>query len=437
MLMAGQDKQDDKPGKYIINVSWLMIERVIRMLLTLAVSIPLARYLGPEEFGLLNYVISFVVIFTSVAALGLEGLAVMELVNHPDSRDRILGTTFLLKLSAGILALLLLAACAYLLGNEIKTMLMMLIIAGGHVMQAFDAIDIYFQSRVQSKYVAIVKIVQVLVSTCIKLLLIYLEADLLYFAIAIFIDSFLVSAGLILIYRYFQLEPVKWSFDRELARKFLINATPIIIADIAIIVYMRIDQIMIKEMLGASYVGLYAVATTLSEASYFVPTIIVSTLYPMLIQAKEQGERIYYLRLQQLFNMMVWISVLIALITTFISSALIGLLYGKAYADSAPVLNIQIWSAIFVFLGIASGRWYLIEGRYRHISRRSITGVIVNVLLNYILIPVYGITGAAIASLVAMMFSYYLYDLFTAETRPVFYMKTKSLLFLDRSIYKS
>jgi len=191
-------------------------------------------------------------------------------------------------------------------------------------------------------------------------------------------------------------------------------------------IYMKIDQVMIKEMLGTEQVGYYAAAVRLSEAWYFVPMAITSSVFPAIINAKKQSEELYYKRLQRLYDLMVWLAVAIALPTTFLAPWVIKILYGGAFFPAAGVLSIHIWAGVFVFLGVASGRWFLCENMQKEAFYRTFLGAICNIVLNIIMIPKYGIIGAAVSTLISQSIAAYFYDVLNKKTRYVFWIKTRS-----------
>jgi O-antigen/teichoic acid export membrane protein len=219
-----------------------------------------------------------------------------------------------------------------------------------------------------------------------------------------------------------------WKFDFKLAKKLLKNSWPLILSGIVVTIYMKIDQIMIKEMLGVKEVGKYAAAVTLSESWYFIPVIICNSLFPAIVNAKKVGETLYYERLQKLYNLMTWLSLSIAIFFTFFSKFIVNLLYGKEYMEAANVLTIHIWAGVFVFLGMASGKWLISENLQKYTAINTTIGAIINVILNYILIEKIGIKGAAISTLISYFFSAYFSLLFFKKTRKNFIRISKSLI---------
>jgi O-antigen/teichoic acid export membrane protein len=195
-------------------------------------------------------------------------------------------------------------------------------------------------------------------------------------------------------------------------------------------IYVKIDQVMIKEMIDTEAVGQYAAAVRISEAWYFIPGAIASSIFPAIINAKKQNEDLYYARLQKLYDIMVWMAIAIALPMTFLSDGIVGLLYGAQYNEAGSVLMVHIWAGVFVFLGVASGQWLLSENLQIFSTMNTTIGAIVNIGLNYMLIPRMGIEGSAWATLISYCIAGYLCLLIWKKTRINFIHLTKSLLFI-------
>jgi O-antigen/teichoic acid export membrane protein len=391
--------------KYFANTGWLFFERILRMVIALFVGVYVARYLGPSNYGLLSYAGSFVGLFSAIATVGLDKIVVRDLVNDKEKRDELLGTAFALKIVGFILLLGLLAVAVRFTTNDSFTNLLILIIVSATFFQSFNVIDFYFQSRVLSKYVVHAQIISGILAAIIKLLLIYLRIELIYFAAVMVVESVILATGLITVYVKQKQNIFNWRIKFDLAKRLLRDSWPLILSGVAVSIYMRIDQVMIKEMIDTCAVGNYAVAVRLSEAWYFIPMAITSSVFPAIINAKKVSEKLYYGRLQKLYALMTWLAIGIALPTTFLADDIIRLLFGVQYQDAAGVLVIYIWAGVFVFLGVASSQ-YLIAENYTRISFfRTFIGAIVNVILNIILIPKYGINGAAMATLISYFVS--------------------------------
>lgn len=416
--------------KYFKNTSWLFGEKVLRMVVGLFVGIWVARYLGPDQFGIFSYAQSFVGLFTAIATLGLDGIVVRELVKDESRRDELIGTAFWLKLMGAFGVLLILAIAVNFTSNDSYTNTLVFIIASATIFQSFNVIDFYFQSKVLSRYVVYANVISLLLSSIVKVALILSDAPLMAFAWVVLFDSAVLAFGFV----YFYLKTNKelkiktLTFKKETALSLLKDSWPLILSGIVVSIYMKIDQVMIKEMLDSEAVGQYAAAVRLSEVWYFIPMVIASSLFPAIINAKKVSQELYYTRLQKLYDLMVWMAIAIALPMTFLSDWVVHLLYGEQYNQAGSVLMIHIWAGVFVFLGVASGKWFIAENLQMLSFSRTFYGVLTNVILNFILIPKYGVQGAAFATLSSQVVAAYIFDLFNHKTRKMFYMKTKSLL---------
>jgi len=429
--------------RYFTNTSWLFAEKVLRMVVGLFVGVWVARYLGPEQFGLLSYAQSFVALFTAFATLGLDGIVVRELVKDESRREELLGTAFWLKVIGSVAVLLILAVAVNFTSNDKYTNMLVFIIASATIFQSFNVIDMYFQAKVLGKYIAFANSLALFLGSSVKVALILNHAPLEAFALAVVFDGFILAIGYVYFYGLslrakrsnlhsdiqnakFSIIPLK--FKRQTAVSLLKDSWPLILSGIVIMIYMRIDQVMIKEMLGAEAVGQYAAAVRISEAWYFIPVVISSSLFPAIINAKKVSEELYYKRLQRLYDLMVWLSIGVALPMTFLSDWVVNLLYGSAYKEAGSVLMIHIWAGVFVSLGVAFGKFLMVENHTRKYFNRTALGAFINVILNFILIPRCGINGAVIATLLGQFVANYVYDIFDKDLHHQLKMKTIAFL---------
>jgi O-antigen/teichoic acid export membrane protein len=414
--------------RYFANTSWMFAEQILRMVAGLLVGIWVARYLGPAQFGIFSYAIAFTALFGSIAKLGLDSIVVRDLVREPNQRDLYLGTAFWLKLIGSVVMLAVMALAVRLTSNDATTNLYIFIIGSGTLFQSFEVVDFYFQSKVLSKFVSICKFTQLFISSLLKLYLIFTGADLFWFVLVSLVDQITLALSLYLAYRYQKVGGFYRHFDLMTAKQLFRNSWQLIISGLVIMIYMRIDQIMIKEMLGEKEVGLYSAATRISEVWYFIPMLLTNSLSPSIVNAKKVSEELYYARLQRLYTLMVWAAIAIALPMTFLSGWLVTMLFGEAYRDAGPVLMIHIWAGVFVFLGVASGKWLINEGLQKYSAINTSVGAVANVLLNLLLIPKYGIYGAAIATVLSYSIAAYFMNILFQDTRKNFYRLSRTLI---------
>ena len=396
--IPGFDQQSFE--KYFKNTGALFIGRVGSLVIKMIVGISVANYLGRGQNGILNGGIVYIYLFSAIASLGLDQFIVKELHAFPNNRDQILGTSFWLKVFAGLLCipLIWLAYQVYPAKGTPYNYLFIFSFIG--IIQAFTVIESYFQSEVQSKYIMQVQIAGNLISAAIKLALIFTRMPLIWFVYAYVLDYALISAGDYFTYQRKGRNVFSWGYNRALAQKLLTYSWPLIISGIMVALYMKIDVIMLQNISGIREAGAYATVAQLSEAWNFVPVVIVTSLFPAILNARRDEPERYNKRIQHMYDLMVYLSVPVAAIITF-ASPLIYKLYKPEYAYAAPVLSVHIWSGVFVFLGAASGQYLIAENLNKLTFVRTTFGAVVNIVLNLILIPKMGMMGAAIATLEA------------------------------------
>ena len=388
--------------KYVKNTGWLLAGK----LLSLVVGFIIARYLGPYAFGDLSFADAFAALFAAVGTLGLDSFIIREIIQHPDKRDEILGTSLVMRLAANAvlipLAILTYLAFRQLSTNETELSLALLIAfcSSAALFKSFNIIDSYFQSQVASKYVVQVQNVCLVLSTGVKIALIYNHAPVLYFAGALVFDSAILALGLLFIYKRKQLHLHTWTFNWVRAKSLIQQSWPLILTAVMISIYMKIDQVMLKSA-GSKIVGIYSAAARISESWYFIPVAIVTSVFPAIIHARKTDIERYHKRLQNLYDLLVAISLPVAIMVSIFADQIIHLLYGNPYQGAGILLSIHIWSGIFVFLGSASSQFLLAEGFTLISFSRTAFGALVNVVLNLWLIPIYGALGASIATLIA------------------------------------
>ena len=412
--------------KYFANTSWLLVERFFRMVVSLFVGIYVTRFLGPERFGILSYVLSFVLLFSPLLHLGHREIIVLDLIKSPEKRDLILGSAILLRLGGAVLLVGGVSVGIQFVENDQQTLLMISIISVGIMFQSWELVDYYFQSQVQSKYTVWAQIIQLIVVSLCKLALIFWQASLFWFVIVFSIEYVILAILYLIMYIW----RVGWFPIRrcnlKYTQKLLKNSLPLLFSTIAIMIYMKIDQIMLKELVGPASVGIYSAAVKLCEVWYQFPVLVAGSYYPAIIGAKVNNSELYNSYLQKLYSFLVWGAIAIAIPTTLFSDWIIHNLYGNEFAKSVVILQIYAWASVFVFMGVANHKWLLIENCQKYILLTTLLGMVINIVCNIILIPLYGASGAAVASLISYGIGSYGSLLFFPRLRVAFWLATKS-----------
>ena len=413
--------------KYFKNTSWMMGEQILRMISGLFVGVWIARYLGPEQFGTFSYALAFTAIFGGIAKLGLDGIVVRELVNHPEQRDEILGTAFWLKMGGAVLAIILTAFATLFTNNDSTTNLYIFIITVGFIFQSFEVIDFYFQSQVLAKFVSICKLSQLVISSIIKIFLVLNEADLVWFVVAILIDQALLSLGLLFYSKNINLNISKYS--KPLVFIFLKESWFLILAFTISILYMRIDQIMIKYFLGDYQLGLYSAAIRLSEATSFISAFVAISIFPKIIESKKLGDIYYKIQLKKIFSITIWMSIIIASVSIFFIKDIIKYSFGISYIDICDFLGINFLVFIFTSIGSIYCKYLINEGFSHVLLQITFLGLLLNILMNVFLIPKFGLKGAAFSSLITQFSINLIFDLFRNDTRKMFFLKIEAIFY--------
>ncbi|MEH2375260.1 flippase [Nostoc sp.] len=413
----------------IANTGWLFADRILRMGASLVVGVWVARYLGVQQYGLFNYALAFVSLFSPIFTLGLDDVVVRHIVRQSSNKEEILGTTFWLKFLGGIASVLLAVSTMFILGeHEILKIWLVAILGMAGIFRATDTIEVWFQSQVQSKYPVIAKNTAFLLNTAIKIALILTKAPLLAFAWVTLAEFAMSAIGLLIVYQIKGSSLWLWRWSFSAAKTLLKESLPLIFSGFAVLIYMRIDQVMLGQMLGNSEVGIYSAAVRVSEIWYFIPGAIVSSVAPSIYAAKEKSESLYYQRIGKLLSLMTCISFAIALPMTFLSDKIIMVMFGSGYAEAGSILAVHIWTSLFVFMGLATSPWFIAEG-LNHVSLgKTLFGAILNIILNLFLIPRYAGLGSAIATIISQAAATFLCNAFDSRTQKIFKIQVRSLL---------
>lgn len=408
--------------KYFKNTSWLFFERIVKMGIGFFVIILLTRYLGPENYGLLSYSQSFVGIFVAFTTLGIDTILVRELTKNKEDSSKLLGTAFFLKLFASFIAISVIFIINMFIQDK-EAILLTNIIAFILIFQSFSTIDTFFQANVISKYSVLANTVTFIFSSLVKLMLIYVEADLIYFAYALVFDAIAISFGFIYIYIKQKQSFLEWKFDKVTAIYFLKNGWPLMLVALAAFIYTRTDQVMLKHMIGNEAVGNYTAAVRVGELFYFIPLLITQSIFPKIVEMRAKSEKEYFALLEKLYKLLIWSTIPIALGLFIFRDLIVSILYGSQYTQASSVLSILSFAIIFNAIGTITTIVLYIEHYERKYLYRSIWGVFVNIGLNFYFIPIYGSSGAAISTLITLFIIYYIYDILDKDLHRFYYLK--------------
>ena len=400
------------------NTSWLLFEQVFRMVLSLVVTSLTARYLGTEQFGMLQYSMAYILLFSTIGNLGIDSILVNEMMRQKDRIGQLLGTTIMLRMIMavlsfiGVLGLFMLTQMEPLLYSLISLQALSLVFI------VFDSIEYWFQAKLQSKYVVLSKSIAFLFVSIWRLALIYWQLPLIYFAFATVIEAILMALLLVYFYRNFAGPRLHFSF--ETAKQLLQASKYFFVAGGVIMLYTQLDKIMLGYLKDTSEVGIYTAAMTISSMWMFIPLAFVESARPLLVEAKAKDEKSYLKKTKQLFRLIIWLGIVASVFISLFSKPLIYVIYGANYMEAVAVLIVLIWSRIFAMIGTIKALWLTLENLGKYQIYFVVIAAVLNIVFNVLLISPYGAVGAAISTLLAEMISAFFAVLFFSKTKSLF-----------------
>jgi len=411
------------------NVSWLFVERVLMLALNFAVSVWFINYLGPESYGRYSYAVSFVALFAVLASLGLDVIVIRELSQESTDHGEILGTAFMMRVGSSLLTVALVIGSVFLTSADALTRMLVVVVALSIFADPAQVVDLWFQSRIESKFMVLLRSGVALVGIVARVALILGGMSLIAFAWLYAAQALAIGAGALALFALRRPAGLALRASGRRARWLLAESWPLIVAGVSVTIYMKIDRVMLGEMLDERAVGTYSTAATLSEIGNFLPVAIAASLFPIVVRSRESAEPgLYDRRMQALYDVMALIGYAIALVMTLFGVPLINLLFTRDFGEAAGILQIHVWSLVFVALGGARSRFLIAEHRVRFAMVATLTGALLNVLLNLWLIPRMGGEGAALATVLSYSVAAYFSSLFVRDLWPTAGQMTRALL---------
>ncbi|MCH5179122.1 MAG: flippase [Prevotellaceae bacterium] len=415
--------------KIVSNLVWAVSGKVVNLVGTFILGIIVARYLGVEQYGLMNYVISYAFLFQTLACFGLDSIEVREEAVGKVSFTTIIGTAFWLKVILGVVCICLSIATAIMLGEDSYTVWLIAMYSCYIVFNSFVVIRNYFTSLVQNKYIVLSEIFRTFVGIAIKLAMWAMGCSLEWFVAAFAFDYVLLAGGYISSYRHKIGSLRDWKFSASYARFMLKESFPLLLTNAAVIIYQRIDQVMIGQMVGKAEVGYFSVAARFVEVMIFIPATLTHTISPVLVQLLKQDREVYKAKVQQFMNISVWICILCSIFVSVISYWVVLYTFGEMYLPAAAILQVLSFKMASVALSQAGGTMVVVERLQKWVFFRDILGCVVCVVLNWLLLPRYGAIAAAFVAIAANLAAGYIADAFIPSYHHIFRQQTKALLF--------
>jgi PST family polysaccharide transporter len=420
--------------RVLVNFGWLFVDRVIRLGLGLVIGVWVARYLGPEQLGQLNFVLAFAGFIGMLALLGLESIVQRELVRRPEAAGVIVGSALGLKLAAGVLVQLIgWAALSMFAAGQTAVTGLAALLSLTALFQAADVIDYWFQSQVRAGPVVWVRLGVYATMALVRGGLVIAQAPLAAFVVLTLVEAAVTAFGLIVLWRWPGASRPRLRIDRAVMADLVRASWPLALSGLSVWLYLRVDQLMLGTMGSHRELGVYAIAVRLAEIWNFVPVIIVSSLFPGIVALRDLDPRAYADRLQKIHTGLVALAYAAMLFFGLAGQWVIAWLYGPAYSEAWPMLLFLAAAGVFVALGVVREAWVVAEGLSMFSFATTALGAAVNIALNLAWIPTYGGLGAAWATLIAQVVAVSLATILYPKTRMMVAMQLRALALWGRT----
>lgn len=403
--------------KVVRNAGWIIAGKVFHMLLTFFIGLLSARYLGPSNYGLINYAALYITFFTALCTLGINSVIVKDFVDHPQEEGVTVGTTLVLRAASSLLSAVMIVGLVCIVdAGETLTIVVVALCSLSLLFQVFDTINYWFQARLQSKFSAIATSISYTVVSAYKVILLICRMDVRWFALATSLDYIVAAVVLLIAYR--KNGGPRLVFFWEKGKQLLAGSKSFILCGMMVAIYNCTDRFMLKHMLSEAAVGYYAVATSICSMWVFVLSAIIDSMYPSIMQAHLESAAVYEKRNRQLYAIVFYLSVLVSAVITAAAGLIVRILYGEAYLPAVGPLQIITWYTAFSYLGVARNAWMVCENKQKYLTPIYIGAAATNVLLNALMIPAWGASGAAAASLITQITTIFVFPSLVRGLRP-------------------
>lgn len=403
-----------------------MGDYIFSLTASLIVGIAVARYLGPEMYGIIAFATAVYAVSVIIVSLGIDDIIMKDMMQQAEKQGSIQGSALFVKFAAAFLvyAVIFIYCIINYSGEKLYSVL---IIAGAVLFQPLSVFSCIFLINAQAKYTSIARMASYTLSSLLKIVLIILKAPVTYFAFAVFIDYAVLYLTVVLMYKYKKYTVSNWHIDTSYIKYILKSAVTLFAAVLFYTFYQKITVIIISSMYSDYTSGIYSAAIRLTEIWYMVPAVLMTAFYPAVVKAKQISEEEYNKRIKTLFYVTTIPFILMAFFAAILSPLIIKILYGEKYIESSIVLSLTIWSVPFISFYIISSKWFILENKVKHLLLRSVLSFILIIVLNYILGSMYYLEGFSLALLISSFISFFLTDLFFKDTRSLFFIKLSSM----------
>lgn len=414
-------------NKIVKNASWIILGRIIQMVMSLFIGVLSARYLGPSNYGVINYASAYTTFFLSFCTLGINSVIVKELVENREQEGTILGTTLVLRgISSFISAALIIAIVSVVDRDSPETIAVVALSSIALIFNIFETLNYWFQSRLESKATAIATLIGYTITAVYRIVLLVTQKSVVFFAFATSVDY--ISVGVILLLLYKEKGGIPFRFSLDYGKALLHKSYHFILPSLMVAIYGQTDKIMLKQIISDAEIGYYSTALTICNMWVFLLTAIIDSMYPSIVEAYNVNQKKFIFQNKLLYAIVFYISAFVSLVIVAFAPLIVKILYGAAYAQSVAPLRIITWYTAFSYIGVARNAWIVCENKQKYIKYMYLSAALSNVLLNFLLIPPLGASGAAIASLAAQVITTLIAPFFIKDMRENAWMIVDAIL---------
>ncbi len=416
--------------RVVKNAGWIIAGKLVNKLLAFVVGIFTARYLGPANYGLINYAAAYITFFAAICTLGFNSVIVKDFINNPDEQGTAVGTAIAFRIVASVISGVMIIGIVSIVDREEPlTILIVALSSISMIFQAFETLTYWFQSRLESKTATIASILAYIAVSCYRIYLLINAYSVAWFALATSVEWIITAAFLIAAYK--QRNGPPWHFCFEKGKALLAESGSFIIAGLMVSIYASTDRLMLKHMMTEAAVGNYSLAVSLSASWGFIISAVIDSMSPGIFSIHRTDRKAFDKRNRQLYATVFYASIAASGVICIVASLLINLLYGNAFSGAVLPLRIVCWYTAFSYLGVARNIWMVCENQQRHLMFLYFASAVINVLLNIYLIPIWGEAGAALASLITQIATTMIFPACIKELRPNTRLMIEAILLKD------
>lgn len=413
------------------NAAWLIAGRIIQMMISFVVGVLTTRYLGPENYGLIGYAMAYTVFFAAIATLGINSVIVRELVDNRDREGTVLGTAMTLEAVSSFISALLIVAIVSIADRGDKTIVSVAALCSlGFVLSVLGVFNYRFQSELKSEVTAKAALLGYSAGAAFKIYLLATGKSVVWFAAASSVDYVFAGALLLAAYRKSGGRALRFSWDY--GKALLAKSRHFILPMLMVSVYAQTDRIMLRHMCGANELGYYTSAFMLCTAWCFVLQAVIDSVFPSIMENSRDGKTEEFIKQnKKLYAAVFYVSIFVSVLFFVFAKPMVSLLFGSEYAGTTGVLRILTWFNAFSYLGVARNAWVVCLDKQRHLTLVYVSAAVINLALNFMLIPVWGAKGAAVTSLLAQVITSIAAPMFIRELRPNAKMMLEAIALKD------